>query len=537
MKDGVTEDAYFTSAARTLQGDSVGRAVASSGPGWPQGRQAMPGYSLRPALAAGLLVLLAACQGGPRPAPDNAIARCEALFAAQDHAVEAAGVGRSHPHRIAGFPYLRITRLLASYRDAAEDPLRVGAWLARLADADARARASELALLPPAERERLAAGWSTGLTAATGMCRDRLLLRDRESPARLALLAERAVAPDEYRTAARVFGVYPLAAIGLRAGVLRWHEAVRARWQLPREALAGGLPLERYVSAAEAGTATATAAGDGAVPRDALGLPAPSAGQLAALLDRHAPVWVVATAGAADRPGVPRHTRDGPTVTTDVPTVYRYPSLTRFRGRARLQLNYLAWFGARPAEGPLDPLAGALDGVIWRVTLDEEGAVLAYDSVHACGCYHLLFPVGELRPRADLASLPEPPLVLPALATPARGERMHLFLASGSHYLERAWPAPPAAGQRYRALDREALYRVAGPGGERSLFDPDGLVPGTGRGERWFLWPSGVRSPGAMRERGRRATAFLGRRHFDDPFLLELVFGTAEGEEAAGVSR
>ena len=30
---------------------------------------------------------------------------------------------------------------------------------------------------------------------------------------------------------------------------------------------------------------------------------------------------------------------------------------------------------------------------------------------------------------------------------------------------------------------------------------------------------------GAMRERGRRATAFLGRRHFDDPFLLDAVFG------------
>ena len=486
----------------------------------------MPGHSLRAGFAAGLLVLLAACQGGPRPAPDSALARCEMLFAAQDHAIAAAGTGRSHPHRIAGFPYLRITRLLASYRDAAQDPQRAEAWLARLADADAQARASELALLPPAGRERLEAGWPTDLSAATAACRARLLARDRRSPARLALLAERAVVADEYSTAARAFGLYPLTAIGLRAGVLRWHEAVRARWRLPRAALAGGLPLERYVPAVSAESGVALGAAGGAMPRDALGLPAPSADRLAALLDRHAPVWVVATAGAADRPGAPRHTRDGPAVMTGVPTVYRYASLTRFRGLPRLQLNYLAWFGARPAEGPLDPLAGALDGVIWRVTLDEDGAPLAYDSVHACGCYHLLFPVGELRPRPDLASLPEPPLVLPALATPAPGERMHLFLASGSHYLERAWPAVPAGGQRYRALDREALYRVAGPGGERSLFDPDGLVPGTGRGERWFLWPSGVRSPGAMRERGRRATAFLGRRHFDDPFLLETVFGT-----------
>jgi hypothetical protein len=493
----------------------------------------MPGHSLRPGLAAALLVLLAACQGGPRPAPGDALARCEALFAAQDRAVEAAGVGRSHPHRVAGFPYLRVTRLLASYRDAAEDPQRVEAWLARLADADARARASELALLPPAGRERLATGWVPDLTTATAACRDRLLARDRGSPARLALLAERAVVADEYSTGARLFGLYPLAAVGLRAGVLRWHDAVRARWQLPRDALAGGLPLASYAPAAAVEAEPAA----GPIPRDVLGLPAPAAARLSALFDRHAPVWVVATASAADRPGVPRHTRDGPTVNVEVPTVYRYTTVTRFRGSPRLQLNYLAWFGARPAEGVLDPLAGALDGVIWRVTLDEAGAPLAYDSVHACGCYHLLFPVGDLRPSPDLGSLPEPPLVLPALATPGPGERMHLFLAAGSHYLERAWAAPPAGGQRYRVLDREALYRVDRPGGERSLFDPDGLVPGTARGERWFLWPSGVRSPGAMRERGRRATAFLGRRHFDDPFLLETVFGAGEGQDTGSVSR
>ncbi len=479
-------------------------------------------------LAVALFALLAACRGGPPVAPDSGLARCESLFAAQDRAIEAAGVARSHPHRIEGFPYLRVTRLLASYRQAVADPPRRDAWLEHLADADARARAAELALLPLAQREQLGDGWGPELKGATAACREQLLARDRAAPARLAQLATRAVVADEYSVAARTFGLYPLAALGLRAGVLRWHESVRGRWQLPRDALAGGLPLAHYAPGA-AGEPVA-----GHLPRDALGLPAPSPARLEALLDRHAPVWVVATASAADRPGAPRHTRDGPTVASAVPIIYRYPSVTRFRGRARLQLNYLAWFGARPAEGPLDLLAGALDGVIWRVTLDEDGAPLAYDSVHACGCYHLLFPVGELRPSPALAALPEPPLVLPRLEPPGPNERMHLFLAAGSHYLERAWPAVPVRGARpYRSVDREALYRVAGPAGERSLFDPDGLVPGTARGERWFLWPSGVRSPGAMRERGRRATAFLGRRHFDDPFLFDAVFGSSAAREPA----
>jgi hypothetical protein len=34
----------------------------------------------------------------------------------------------------------------------------------------------------------------------------------------------------------------------------------------------------------------------------------------------------------------------------------------------------------------------------------------------------------------------------------------------------------------------------------------------------------GVPDPGAMRQWGRHATAFVGRRHFDDPFLIERYF-------------
>jgi len=37
------------------------------------------------------------------------------------------------------------------------------------------------------------------------------------------------------------------------------------------------------------------------------------------------------------------------------------------------------------------------------------------------------------------------------------------------------------------------------------------------------LWPMGVASAGAMRQWGRHATAFIGRRHFDDPWLLDAL--------------
>ena len=34
----------------------------------------------------------------------------------------------------------------------------------------------------------------------------------------------------------------------------------------------------------------------------------------------------------------------------------------------------------------------------------------------------------------------------------------------------------------------------------------------------------GIPSAGAMRQWGRHATAFVGRRHFDEPFLVERYF-------------
>ena len=61
-------------------------------------------------------------------------------------------------------------------------------------------------------------------------------------------------------------------------------------------------------------------------------------------------------------------------------------------------------------------------------------------------------------------------------------------------------------------------------GGFRSVYGPDALIRGTERAERLLFWPMGIESPGAMRQWGRHPTAFVGRRHFDEPRLLEQRF-------------
>ena len=58
----------------------------------------------------------------------------------------------------------------------------------------------------------------------------------------------------------------------------------------------------------------------------------------------------------------------------------------------------------------------------------------------------------------------------------------------------------------------------------RSLYGPDSIITETERMERFILWPMGIASPGAMRQWGHHATAFVGRRHFDDPYLFERIF-------------
>jgi hypothetical protein len=84
------------------------------------------------------------------------------------------------------------------------------------------------------------------------------------------------------------------------------------------------------------------------------------------------------------------------------------------------------------------------------------------------------------------------------------------------------------SGKTYQALDESRLRSLAieGDAGSvrGSLYAPDGIIAGTQRGERYFFWPMGVRDAGAQRQWGRHATAFVGRRHFDDADLIDLRF-------------
>ena len=115
------------------------------------------------------------------------------------------------------------------------------------------------------------------------------------------------------------------------------------------------------------------------------------------------------------------------------------------------------------------------------------------------------------------------PQTLPRIAD---GERPVVSLASGTHYIERVGLVRGADSLARYTLhsyqDLRSMPRL--DGGRRSAFGPDGRIAGTERLERFVFWPTGVPSAGAMRQWGRHATAFVGRRHFDDAGLIEQRF-------------
>jgi hypothetical protein len=74
---------------------------------------------------------------------------------------------------------------------------------------------------------------------------------------------------------------------------------------------------------------------------------------------------------------------------------------------------------------------------------------------------------------------------------------------------------------RRRSSSRDARHPSRSSG---FLWLRVGIVHASDRPERYWFWPLGIPSAGAMRQWGHHATAFVGRRHFDEPFLVERYF-------------
>lgn len=368
-------------------------------------------------------------------------------------------------------------------------------------------------------------------------CGTQLMAADLTRTARLALLSNLARVPDDYQTWKRIAGIYALARIPFAAGVRGYQRETAQVFATPLAQIKVEGRLARY------GIDRSASAPEVPVPLklDAAGIPEIDDDTLKRLFARHAPDFEIDDTGEFDRPGALAWNGAVLGVDSARPTLYRRLVFTRYGARVLPQLVYSVWFSARPKRGVFDLLGGHLDGLMWRVTLDDAGRALLYDSIHPCGCYHQFFPTARARLKPAPDTLDEYAFVPQPLDDYRDGHRVVLRVATRTHYLQRVLleDAVADSGQALRFAEEDDLRSLPfGASAEnadapdadvpekryRSVFAPDGIVAGTERGERFLFWPMGVASPGAMRQYGRHATAFVGRRHFDDADLIERYF-------------
>ena len=456
------------------------------------------------------------------------LSECARWFAALDEAVSRDGVTDIAARRMVGFPYLRIDRFLAAMKDSAQSNREIyQAWMDRMRALDTDGRRVEIGNLSFTAIDNMNVGGRDEIVLRSEDCAEILLSADSSNPAATAELYRRAFVPDDYSNLKRVLGLYELTRLPFYAGVQAWQDRASQTFADARQGKPPAYPLLRYVppdipvyTRREVKKILARAS------KHPLGLPQLTDRERDRLFATYAPVFEVETSGDMDRIGrLFWSSATTPQVDVSRSVVYRRLGFTRAENRTLLQLVYTAWMPERPREGSLDLLGGHLDGIVWRVTLAPDGEPVLFDSIHPCGCYHMFFPTPRLKP------LPAPQRVLEWSFTPTtlpaipEAGRLRVVVQARSHYLRNVSLIESAEGGEYRFAEYDELRTLPLPGGgSRSIFGPDGLIEGTERRERFLFWPMGIASAGAMRQSGTQATAFVGRRHFDDADIFEKRF-------------
>jgi len=470
-------------------------------------------------------LLLAGCAPALPPATtSHSEARaCIALFEQVDRRIMAAGSGDGGDHRLPAYPYLRISRFYASFASRIDsgrfDEAAFDSWLDHLARLDAQARRIELNNLPAAERAAL----GNDIGERLNSCRQLLVATQFTQPGERRRLIQAAMVPDDYLTLNRIAGLYPLSALFVASGVKRWHEEERQTYAIALKQLPVEGRLTRWRSHKGEPLTSPEVASILKRSLDPLGIPEPDSEQLSRLFDTFAPLWEVDVVDNNDRIGTPLWKHGTLSVAVDRAAIFHKLSYTRYHGETLLQLNYIVWFPARDSG---DIYGGEIDGINWRVTLGHDGEVLLYDSIHNCGCYQKFYPGKQLRLRSDL---PTSYFEAPMAPQPApAGLPVTIRISHTNHFIQRVYRASGAAMQPsalpLTVRDYDTLRSLPTASGHRSIFDEEGIVRQSRRPERFILWPMGVRSAGAMRQWGRHNTAFVGKRHFDDPELIESLF-------------
>lgn len=427
---------------------------------------------------------------------------------------------------INGYPIYRSDRFHASFADQLLSKAEHLAWITALRKNAIDAYKLEVTRLPKHIQQKLThIANNLTINDAIAQCSSDLQAYFLEKETHAPLSPARLSINDNYSNVLRIFGLYAVTKFLAQPSIEAYQADMITRYERGQKTNASieiYKPLKRtHLSAQHIQNLLSNA-----YTNNALGIPQLSPAQIATLFSHFSPILSIETANNSDRIGSPlwqNHTNIF--IDTRKPRLFTFPSYTRYKGQSLLQLNYAFWFPERPPQTGFDIYAGALDGLIWRITLNTQGQPFLYDSIHQCGCYHKVFvPHGLSYQHPSDAT--ESPLFFNINVDTS--QPVILDIDSASHYIvgvsQSKTPLrsnPVHNITTYDMTDYSALSQTVDGQGIRSIFNADGIIEQSSRKERWFLWPLGVVNAGAMRQRGNHAIAFIGRRHFDDAFFWE----------------
>ena len=184
-------------------------------------------------------ILLAGCAMLPVPTRSDRIGEigplgsCADFFASLDNLTEETKVLDSGTFRVKNYPYLRVNRFIASFRDEADNDAAFAVWIDRMQALDQDARQYEIAnLLGSAISMLDSVNGRAGLYSKVSTCGDLLKEADFLDIEHRKELRNRVSVPDDYIVLRRVLGIYPLTSLFVSRGVTKWHDSAHKSFSL-----------------------------------------------------------------------------------------------------------------------------------------------------------------------------------------------------------------------------------------------------------------------------------------------------------------
>jgi hypothetical protein len=430
---------------------------------------------------------------------------------------------------VSGFPYLRTNRFLTGLKQDLNTDARKEQWIRWLQQLDIEARKKEIRNLPSGTVRELARdlGEEPDRQILQGRVADyseKLLTHDQGRPDFFTTVQAAVTNPDEYRTAYRVMGLYPITSLPVAVVTHRvqddfknWHHTPVDQLDIQGELIAYGPSQLAAYSQASAGMILKRSR------KNALGVPIPSVTDEDILVGMFAPLIHQDQVQSYDRIGAvvwkDGHVRINP----QQPTVYYYSTHARFKGEPVLQLNYAFWYSAR--DGPNSPWIerGPLDGLTVRISLDNDGRPFMVDIMNTCGCYHFYLP-DQKRVKRIIPTPQEVDVFVPRwMPELFPQKRLTIRINSGWHQVVHLGSeSKPSGFLSYRLVAYDQLEML--PHSENhyeSIFNSRGIAKDSGRIEFLIFFPMGIPDVGSMRQRGHHAVKLVGRSHFEDPDLFD----------------